>query len=53
MSRYGYEEDAFVAEFYDFIPGYDARGGNVGFYLDCSRAAAEHLLHLGRKARDA
>jgi SAM-dependent methyltransferase len=45
-SQYGgYEDRAFVAELYDYIPGYAGRP-DVGFWLDFARAAGK-VLELG------
>jgi len=47
MSKFGgYEYQSFVAEFYDFIPGY-ARRPDLEFYLDFSRSAGGKILELG------
>ena len=46
-SQYGgYEDQAFVAELYDHIPGYAGRPDG-GFYLDYARAAGGKVLELG------
>ena len=47
MSKFGgYEEQAFIAEFYDFIPGYAHRPDGE-FYLDFCQAAGGPILELG------
>jgi SAM-dependent methyltransferase len=47
MSRFGgYEDQPFVAEFYDFDPVYAARP-DVKFYLDLARSAGGKVLELG------
>jgi len=47
MSQYGgYEDDPFVAELYDLIPGYTGRG-DVDFYLHFCREAGGPVLELG------
>jgi SAM-dependent methyltransferase len=46
-SQYGgYEDQAFVAELYDHIPGYDGRP-DQDFYLDYARSAPGKTLELG------
>jgi len=46
-SQYGgYEDQAFVAELYDHIPGYAGRP-DLDFYLDYARAAEGKILELG------
>jgi SAM-dependent methyltransferase len=46
-SQYGgYEDQAFVAELYDYIPGYAGRPDQE-FYLDYARAAGGKILELG------
>ena len=46
-SQYGgYEDQAFVAELYDHIPGYAGRPDQE-FYLDYARAAGDKILELG------
>ena len=46
-SQYGgYEDQAFIAELYDHIPGYAGRP-DQGFYLDYARAAGGKILELG------
>jgi SAM-dependent methyltransferase len=46
-SQYGgYEDQAFVAELYDHIPGYAGRP-DQDFYLDYARAAEGKILELG------
>jgi SAM-dependent methyltransferase len=42
----GYEDQPFVAELYDHIPGYAGRP-DLGFYLDYASAAAGKVLELG------
>jgi SAM-dependent methyltransferase len=42
----GYEDQAFVAELYDHIPGYTGRP-DQGFYLDYARSTAGVILELG------
>ena len=47
MSTFGgYEDQSFVAEYYDFIPGYAGRP-DLEFYLDFSRSAGGKILELG------
>lgn len=47
MSTFGgYEDQSFVAEYYDFISGYAGRP-DVEFYLDFSRSASGTILELG------
>jgi len=47
MSRFGgYEDQAFVAEFYDFDPIYAVRP-DVEFYVDLARSAGGTVLELG------
>ena len=46
-SQYGgYEDQAFVAELYDHVPGYAGRP-DLDFYLDYARAAGGKILELG------
>jgi SAM-dependent methyltransferase len=46
-SQYGgYEDQAFIAELYDYIPGYAGRP-DLDFYLDYARAAEGKILELG------
>jgi SAM-dependent methyltransferase len=46
-SQYGgYEDQAFVAELYDHIPGYAGRP-DQGFYLDYARSTEGKILELG------
>jgi SAM-dependent methyltransferase len=46
-SQYGgYEDQAFVAELYDHIPGYAGRS-DLDFYLDYARSAEGKILELG------
>ncbi len=46
-SQYGgYEDQAFVAELYDFVPGYAGRP-DLDFYLDYAAAAGGKILELG------
>ena len=46
-SQYGgYEDQAFIAELYDHIPGYAGRP-DQGFYLDYARSAEGKILELG------
>lgn len=42
----GYEDQAFVAELYDYVPGYAGRP-DLDFYLDYARAAGGKILELG------
>jgi hypothetical protein len=45
-SQYGgYEDQAFIAELYDHIPGYAGRP-DQGFYLDYARAAGGKTVEL-------
>lgn len=47
MSRYGgYEDQPFLAEYYDYIPGYAGRP-DLDFYLEYCRAAEGKILELG------
>ncbi|MFQ6041952.1 MAG: class I SAM-dependent methyltransferase [Candidatus Poribacteria bacterium] len=47
MSKFGgYEDQSFIAELYDFIPGY-AKRPDLGFYLEFSRSAGGKILELG------
>lgn len=47
MSTYGsYEDESFLAEYYDFVPGYAGRR-DLEFYLDYSRKAGGTVLELG------
>jgi SAM-dependent methyltransferase len=47
MSTFGsYEDDPFIAEYYDFIPGYAGRR-DLEFYLDYSLRAEGTILELG------
>jgi SAM-dependent methyltransferase len=46
-SQYGgYKDQAFVAELYDYVPGYAGRP-DVGFYLEYAGAAEGKILELG------
>ena len=42
----GYEDQAFVAELYDYIPGYAGRP-DLDFYLEYAHAAGGKILELG------
>lgn len=42
----GYDDYAFIADLYDFVPGY-AHRGDVDFYLDYCRSADGKILELG------
>jgi SAM-dependent methyltransferase len=47
MSKFGgYEDQAFIAEYYDFTPGYAGRP-DLGFYLEFARSAGGKILELG------
>ncbi len=47
MSKFGgYEEQPFIAELYDFMPGYTDRP-DLDFYLDLSRSTDGKILELG------
>lgn len=47
MSKWGgYEDQAFIADYYDFIPTYSARP-DVDFYVDLARAVPGTILELG------
>jgi SAM-dependent methyltransferase len=47
LSQYGsYEDGPFLAEYYDFIPGYAGRP-DLNFYLDYARRAGGTILELG------
>jgi SAM-dependent methyltransferase len=47
MSKFGgYEDQPFMAEFYDFMPAYVTRG-DVEFFISFSRACAGRTLELG------
>lgn len=46
-SRYGgYDENALIAELYDFTPVYTGRA-DVDYYLECAREAGGRILELG------
>ena len=42
----GYDDYAFIADLYDYVPGYAYRG-DVDFYLDCCRSVNGRILELG------
>jgi 2-polyprenyl-3-methyl-5-hydroxy-6-metoxy-1,4-benzoquinol methylase len=42
----GYRNYAFVAELYDYVPGY-ANRGDLDFYLNMCRSADGKILELG------
>ena len=47
MSRFGgYEDQGFIAAYYDFVPGYSGRP-DLDFYLHFSRSAEGKILELG------
>lgn len=47
MSSFGgYDDQPFIAEFYDFIPQYASRP-DIDFYLDLARSAGGNVLELG------
>jgi len=47
MSKYnGYSSYSFVAELYDFVPGYAGRG-DLEFYLNCCSSTNGKILELG------
>jgi len=47
LSKFGgYENQPFIAEYYDFIPGYSERP-DLDFYLDFSRSVGGKILELG------
>ena len=46
IMKTGYDDYAFIADLYDFVPGYAYRG-DLNFYLDCCRSANGKILELG------
>ena len=47
MSKFGgYEEQAFIAEFYDYVPAYASRP-DKGFYISFAKSAGGKTLELG------